>query len=375
MTARQTVLPALALLATACSEARQPSMPITTVAAVEATDLFSQFEFALDSAGSTSTQRVYRVPGSWPGRRIILRLDLTGDSAVTQIRLGMPRPMARTMLMMLREPYADFVRANMSSADTVPFAPLLTQLRHDLLGATNGEFVARDTTDGRMPARPTPAYLAFLNGVPSAEERHGSSLVRFDNVWVGGDSSMVLTLSAASNAAEPPTPADWAWPPDPDLLGSTRKEFEESLLAFGLSLVADNEGADSVSYRQRNEPKGSLSLTTHFGATQRIDRLTLRLPIPLPKEREVAWPMTGEETVSAMFPSLVPRRDSAAMSTLVRAGLLETPGIELEQLRSLGEVVDGVRQSAEVPLGASKLRATRSRKDVVDLEVLSIGAK
>ncbi len=371
MAARRMILPALTLLATACRETQQPSVPISTVAAVEATDLFSQFEFALDSAASTNTQRVYRVPGSWPGRRIIMRLDLTGDSNVTQIRLGMPRPMARTMLMMMREPYADFVRANISSTDTVPFAPLLTQLRHDLLGAANGEFVARDTTDGRMPARPSPAYLAFLNGVPSAEERHGASLVRFDNLSVGGDSSMVLTIAAAASASPPPTPADWAFPPDPDPLGSTRKEFEASLLAFALNLVADSEGPDSVSYRSGKAPAEGMSLTAHFGAAQRIDRLTIRLPL----EAGVKELMSGEETASGMLAMLVPRRDSAAMASMIRAGLLKTPGFELDQLRSLGAVVDGARESAEVSFSSSKLRAARSRKDAVELEVLSIAAK
>ena len=102
MAARRMVLLASVLLAAACSEPPTPAVPITTVAAVEATDFFSQFEFAHDSLSSTATQRVYRVPGKWLGRRLVLRLGLTPDGAVSDVQLGMPSGLVRTTRAMMR---------------------------------------------------------------------------------------------------------------------------------------------------------------------------------------------------------------------------------------------------------------------------------
>lgn len=364
-----TVTPIVCVATASCAPATPATTPLAaTVAAVESTDLVSALGLTLDSAASTD--RVLQYRSSERGLRPLVRLQLTvdADRAVREVQLGVGTASLRAMALLLRDPYAAFVQAVIAPGDSTAWAPLLTQLRSDLLGVANGDFIARDSTVAGMPARPTAHYLAFLNARPVADSTAGTVRIRIETVGIDGDSTTVLTVGPAGGT--PTAVASDAWVTRRyDLLGATLAAAREHPVLVALDVDSGERTGSVVRFRRVDERESEPIAELALGAGDVVDTVVLVVPTPSDFDRQ----MQATFVQSAML-ALVPRRDSAGLTSLVgRFAQGTSPGELPGPVQALDAVLAGERPEAELVLQRSVVRLTRPRADAVRIAVSGRG--
>lgn len=352
--------------------ASDPSAPrmrgVTTLAAVQETELFTSLEFTLDSAESTVNEWRYRPASRALRPYVTLQLTVLDDRTVRDVRLGMPPVMMRSMQLFLREPYADFVEAVVPVADQEALHPFLSQLRGDLMGIDRGEFVMRDSTVEGMPQRPTPMYVAFLNAIDRAELALGTTSLRVENLGSGRDSATVLTVAAAADSPAPLAAADWVVP-SWDLLGALATRASDHPMIVALDLHESAREGSVVTYRGEGDDS-PIEVAIEVGADDRVRAIIMRFPNPaLLDIGEMALP-----TLLTSLVPLVPHGDSAAVSFAAQTAMVAEGSTALpDDLRLIEQLLHGTRDEAQLVLPRSVVTVRRDGKEMLRVRVRQRG--